>query len=454
MGPNPFVRPNRIIGYRKSGAPIYEIAGGDGTSGNPVLDRMLEQRQKQLDFVQNLTEQAESDNRNFTESELANLNAAREMVEKLNKEIEPVEQFEQLRVSTEKASQRYSGSERRSSDDRAGRTAIRTQPREVYKSAGEVIVDRIRAFDGSDQASDRLRDSGLGHLALAQGDQARAVAGNTTTETPGVLPTPIIGTIVNDIDASRPLVTSLGPMALSGTPGKTFERPIVTQHTLAGEQVTELTDLPTQQLKIDSVPFTKKTYGGALNVSRQDVDWTQPAVWDAILRDMQDQYAVFTEAAVATDFAASPTNVAVAAATDDLKGWATAFYTAAASVYAGVFRLPDMIWCSIDMWEKIGPVTDLNRLVFAGGLPSEGNSDLSSFAGNLFNLPRVVVPKFPAGTLILGYSKRYEVYEDRIGLLQVIQPSSLGVQLGYGGYVAFKALKGAAFTAVTAPAGA
>ena len=48
-----------------------------------------------------------------------------------------------------------------------------------------------------------------------------------------------------------------------------------------------------------------------------------------------------------------------------------------------------------------------------------------------------MVPTFPAGTCIVGPSSLYEAYEEVIGLLSVIEPSILGVQVAYGGYVAF-----------------
>jgi hypothetical protein len=68
-------------------------------------------------------------------------------------------------------------------------------------------------------------------------------------------------------------------------------------------------------------------------------------------------------------------------------------------------------------------------------------------------VPRIVVPTFAAGTCIIGNSSMFEVYEEVIGLLSVIEPSILGVQVAYGGYVAFGALQGTALVPLTPPAG-
>jgi hypothetical protein len=59
-----------------------------------------------------------------------------------------------------------------------------------------------------------------------------------------------------------------------------------------------------------------------------------------------------------------------------------------------------------------------------------------------------VVPLFPAKTAIVGPDSLYEMYEEVIGLLSVIEPSILGVQVAYGGYVAFGTLAGGAYCAL------
>ena len=106
----------------------------------------------------------------------------------------------------------------------------------------------------------------------------RAIADQKTSDTTGILPTPIVGTVVNLIDANRPLISSLGgAKAMAGIPGSTFTRPKVTQHTLVGVQAGEKTQLPSQKMMITPIPFDKSTYGGTVDISRQDIDWTSPA---------------------------------------------------------------------------------------------------------------------------------------------------------------------------------
>ena len=153
--------------------------------------------------------------------------------------------------------------------------------------------------------------------AVARVTQMRVVADQKTTDTTGILPTPIVGEVVNLIDANRPLISSLGgAKALAGIPGATFTRPKITQHTLVGTQSGEKTQLPSQKMTIAPVSFSKATYGGTVDISRQDIDWTSPGAWDILIRDLANVYAIQTETAVATAFKAGATHAAVAVATN------------------------------------------------------------------------------------------------------------------------------------------
>jgi hypothetical protein len=283
-----------------------------------------------------------------------------------------------------------------------------------------------------------------------------ALANQTTADTPGLLPHVITGDVVNLIDASRPFITSIGGgRSMGGIPGKTFGRPKITQHTLVGLQAAEKTELPTRKMIIGEVPFTKLTKGGAVDVSRQDIDWSSPAAWDILVRDLADSYAIDTEEEAAADFAAKAdsvnTDTPIGATGTPLEKLSNALYGAAGKVYASSKRLPDRIWMSVDQWQALGPLLDNACCTNA-----PGDSSLSSFGGNLYQVQRIVVPSFPASTLIVGNSNAYEVYEEVIGLLTAVEPSLLGVEVAYGGYIAFNyvAAEGvAAITGLAAPAG-
>jgi hypothetical protein len=386
------------------------------------------------------------------------LTATQQRLAEIDAQIKPLADYEDMRAAHEQATsslpqpRRLDAQPRRLDADSRGF---------VYPSAGAYLVDYLRAHG--------ITDRGNPDPAAAQRiTQTRAVADQKTTDTTGILPTPIIGQVVNLIDANRPFISSLGgTKGLSGIPGATFTRPKITQHVGVGQQVPaggagEKTQLTSQKMTVSPVSFAKNTYGGTVDISRQDIDWTSPSAWDILVRDLANVYAVQTETAASAAFKAASTATPVVVATNDLKGWTLAIYTAAMHSYQAGFMMPDRIWCSLDVWAALGSLVDVARVVLppdaaVGGDAMDsmdiGASTLASFRGDLLGVPRIVVPTFVAGTCIIGPSALFEVYEEVIGLLSVIEPSILGVQVAYGGYVAWGTLAATAFVPLTPPAG-
>ena len=413
---------------------------------NAVLDRLAAERAAQVTFVDEMLSRVDSEGRDMVDAEQSNLAAARERIAALDEQIEPIAEFEASRQTAVAAMSalRTGGAERP-----AGAVGLDGSRPATYGSAGAFIVDTLRARGF-------MTDPRSGQRLPADPDAAArvryAVENQTTADTPGLLPHPIVGGVVNLIDASRPFITSIGGgRSMGGIPGKTFGRPKITQHTLAGEQVGEKTQLPSRKMIIGEVAFTKKTKGGSVDVSRQDIDWTSPAAWDILVRDLADSYAIDTENEAADAFAAgaATVNAATPVAANTLEGWSTALYAAAGKVYASSKRLPDRIWCSVDVWGKLGPLVDLQL----ASTKNFGSSSLDSFAGAVLQVPRIVVPSFAAATCIVGTSAAFEVYEEVIGLLTAVEPSILGVEVAYGGYIAFNYVFAEGVAPLTAPAG-
>jgi HK97 family phage major capsid protein len=412
---------------------------------NPVLERLREQRSEQMAAMDSILAQVVD--RDLVDAEKSLLAAAKKRIAELDDQIAPLEAYENLRQAHTDAAPQPPA-------------RIPAQPRQLggdqrgveYRSAGGFLVDYLRARGIMDRNTvDREAETRI----------TRAVADQKTTDTPGLLPTLIIGQVVNLIDSNRPFISSLGgARALGGIAGTTFNRPKITQHTTVGQQTTganEKTQLSSQKMTITSVAFNKTTYGGTVDISRQDIDWSDPGAWDILVRDLAQVYAVATETAASAAFKAAATATPVVVATNDLKGWTLALYTAAMHAYQAGFMMPDRIWCSLDVWAALGSLVDVARVAVPQDLTREdgapGTSTLANFSGDMLGVPRIVVPTFAAGTCIVGNSSLFEVYEQVIGLLSVIEPSILGVQVAYGGYVAFGALHGPALIPLTAPAG-
>ncbi len=454
---------------------------------SPFLESLYTERRELEAFIERTIQGAmtggpDGGRRDLSTSEKETLTRTRTRIGELDDQIQPLEEFEQLRSAGDTAARNYprptpAAQPPQPGGTDGGRTSLgaHTSVRaHNYRSRGEVIVDQLRAAPQnmggeSDQgARERLLSAGVIYAGIADADIAvarsnardaanrlandptQARVTQVTADTPGILPVPIIGDIMSDVDGARPFINSLGakPLAFSGD---SFKRPIITSHSAVGKQTTQATStgLGSAKLVIGSVSFAKETWGGYLDISRQDLDWTSPAAWDAILADLQEQYALQTENAAADAFAAAvPAATAgstVATGAQPLTAWITALYAAAATSYTGAGQLPDTIWASLDMWSTLGPM--IESQVATNQQP--GTTSPGSFQGDLLRLPRIVVPSFPNGTLVLGPKRWSEVYEERIGLLTAVLPSVLGVQIAYGGYVAYNTLKAAAYGRVT-----
>ncbi|MBT56597.1 MAG: hypothetical protein CMF72_24755 [Mameliella sp.] len=443
------------------------FAPGMTMHGNAVIVGLEQQRADQFAFIDKLTGDVEAASRDMSDTERENVKAAHDRVKAIDEQLKPLREFEELRGADQQSAGRYTptggdrGADQGDQGDR-GRMGARTEEREhKYRSVGEFLADTYRASSRAqragqqlesgvrDAAADRLRSHGL---TVEGGSLVRAAAPhNTTAEVPGLIPQTIVGEVMSDVDAARPFITSVGPRDLGGIPGLTFERPTITQHVQVAKQSAEKATVANRQFEVDGIPFSKDTYGGWANVSRQSIDWTSPAVWDALMTDFVEQYGLETENAAADAFATAvvqETELGTAETIGEasLQELLTALYGAAVQAYQGSGRLPDTIWASLDWWAVMGPLMDYLKATTAGD--GGGDSNPSSFAGNLLRVPRIIVPSFAAGTLIVGVKSRTEVYEDRFGFLSVVEPKVFGVELAYGGYMASGTVKPGAFAKV------
>ena len=96
------------------------------------------------------------------------------------------------------------------------------------------------------------------------------LANQTTADTPGLLPHPITGQVVNLIDASRPFITSHRWRAPDGRHPRENVWPAEDHPTRSGGPTGRRKNrAASRKMVIGEVPFTKATYGGSR--------WTCPA---------------------------------------------------------------------------------------------------------------------------------------------------------------------------------
>jgi HK97 family phage major capsid protein len=382
-----------------------------------MLARLAGEIEQQQTFQDGLLESAEKEGRDLSDNEMELFTRSRDRLGELNKQLGPVQESRRISVDSRNMLAEIAGfAEAERGPDR---------PAEVeYRTAGAYVLDYWKASLGSEDARQRLDLYN------------RAAAHQTTADNPGLLPTPILGPVVNFVDSGRPLVGALGVRQL---PSGSWSRPKVTQNTqVALQPVGEKNELVSRKMTIGKVAVAAKTFGGYVNVSRQDIDWTQPAIMDIVINDLAAQYAIETENALVDDLTAgATTGPTLATGALTAAATATAFWTAAGSVFAATAGQGRIIGvCGTDMLGQYGPL-------FPPVNPQNGQSagfnagDFSTgLVGSISGIPMYVSPGMAALTTLILSTAAAEAYEDRIGSLQVVEPSVLGVQVAYAGYFA------------------
>ena len=280
-----------------------------------------------------------------------------------------------------------------------------------------------------------------------------AAAGDViTTDTPGLLPVPVLGPLVQDINFVRPVVQRLGARAYpDGGAQKTFVRPTITTHTSVASQAAELNAVSATTMVIASNTVSKTTLAGQVTLSIQDISFTSPAAMQLILNDLMGEYMLASDnfAADALLTAATSSGVWDGTTTDLMKS----IYDAAVDVSSNRNFFPDTLFCSVDVWGQMGQLVDgSNRPVFpylgAPGLQGQnalGGGNATTWTGsNPLGLEIVVDSNFAAKTMIITNSqKAFEFYEHIGGLMSREEVSTLGRVFSFHGFVStFAAVPG------------
>src|SRR4249920_4074326 len=291
------------------------------------LDSLRRQHTEIRDGINAIEQKAASANRDLTDSESADVDALYKRAEQILPDIEAEAAKQQSMDAAASVLARVAPSTQ---------LVTRAQPPAatppVELTVGEWLSLHIRAKRGDSEAVELL---------------TRAVAGQTTGDNAGILPVPILGPVTKLADSRRPVWNSFTsrPMPASG---KTFSRPRVTQRVNVAEQAAELDELASRKMTIVGDAVTKRTFGGVLELSEQDIDWTDPSALQLAIQDFVDMYAEVTELAACTalmTLAAAPTTPWTAT---NVGTMISSITTAISIVYTDSKRIADTLWLSMD----------------------------------------------------------------------------------------------------------
>ena len=330
---------------------------------------------------------------------------------------------------------------------------------EVIEASAPIFATAKRQFDlptaGEYMAAMHIGGTTFENVAAAARNYAlskqtalQAAAGDVlTTDTPGLLPVPVLGPVFDDLNYIRPVVAAVGARAMpDGGQSKTWIRPTWTTHTSVAAQASELGAPSATTPVIASNVITKTTLAGQVTLSVQDIDFTSPAALDIILRDLAGQYMLQSDnvAADAITAGATASGSTWAVTAGDPSSLISAIYTSAYNILLNTNFLPDHVFVAPGVWQALGAQLDAdNRPVFpyvgaAGlmGVNAMGAANVTvANTFNPFGLNLIADRNFAAGTMVVARGAAIEFYEQVRGIMSVEVPSTLGRTFSYYGYV-------------------
>lgn len=412
-----------------------------GTSNVNANDEMIRRLETQLhektNFANEIISRAQNAERDLTDEERGLLTETRGRMETIKDQLGTIEDVSRVSYETQTRA-RQVGDAIDTFKGRGGGGVVE------YRSAGQYAIDMYMSSIGNREASNRLE-----HFQ-------RAAAHNRTSDETGVIPDPIIGPVIDFIDAARPIVNLLGAREM---PYATWHRPLVTQHTsvaaqgVSGAASDEKTELVSQKMVLSRITGEAVTYGGYVNVSRQSIDFSQPEVMDIIINDLAAQYAIETEAAVGSALAATTASAIGYGAGGSQTGQsvAAAVWAAAAKVYTAVRGQGRLfIVCAPDVLPIFGPLFAPYGALNQQGEGFRAGNFAQGVMGSISGVDTIMSAGLASGEAFLASTAAIEAYEQRVGTLQVVEPSVLGVQVAYAGYFAPLTINSAGIIPLTA----
>lgn len=274
-----------------------------------------------------------------------------------------------------------------------------------------------------------------------------AVSQDLTTDTPGLLPVPVLGPVFQNYNFIRPTVSAFGTRAMPQGSGISFTRPSITTPTAAGKQTTQGTAVTSQTMVLAANTVTRQTVAGSIQIAQQTMDFTDPAAMNVILSDLAGQYLKQTND-IAVDYLVAQKQASGYTWTvtaGDVSSLITGIYGAAENISASTNLFPTHLVVSVDVWRKLGSqVDDVNRPVFpaigAPGLIGQntlGAGSAASWSGmNPLGLEIIVDGNAASGTMLVVHGPAVEFYEAQQGMRSVEVPDLLARTFSYYGYFA------------------
>ena len=275
-----------------------------------------------------------------------------------------------------------------------------------------------------------------------------AVSQDLTSDTPGLLPVPVLGPVFQNVNLQyRPVVNAFGTRAMPQGSGITFTRPSITTPTSSGVQSTQGTAVSSQTMVLAANSVSRQTVAGSIQIAQQTMDFTDPAAMNIILNDLAGQYLKQTDN-IAADYLVAQKQASGFTWTvtaGDASSLMTAIYGCAENISTTTNLFPTHMVVSPNVWAKLGSQLDNSKrplfpAIGAPGLIGQntlGAGNATSWSGmNPLGLELVVDGNLASNTMLIVHGPAIELYEAQQGMRSVEVPDLLARTFSYYGYFA------------------
>ena len=275
-----------------------------------------------------------------------------------------------------------------------------------------------------------------------------AVSQDLTSDTPGLLPVPVLGPLFQNVNLQyRPVVNAFGTRAMPQGSGISFTRPSITTPTSSGVQSTQGTAVSSQTMVLAANTVSRQTVAGSIQIAQQTMDFTDPAAMNIILNDLAGQYLKQTDN-IAADYLVAQKQASGFTWTvtaGDASSLMNAIYGCAENISTTTNLFPTHMVVSPNVWAKLGAQLDNSKrplfpAIGAPGLMGQntlGAGNATSWSGmNPLGLELVVDGNLASNTMLIVHGPAIELYEAQQGMRSVEVPDLLARTFSYYGYFA------------------
>lgn len=386
-----------------------------------LVTKLLDERTQKVQVIENLATTAADEGRDLYSTDLETIDNCRSRIKALDSQIEKVAGDLELADSVRSRVRLLDG-------DFANRDF-------TYRSAGQYLHDMLHQSDGeARQRWAKFHRRAAEHMGYDK-DNTVPVAGGFN----GLVISPVVGAVLDPRPQGRPLFSALGVRPIEAG---TFMRPRIVDpnfETGVGPQGQEKSELASKAWDIVSEPVQAQVIGGYINISYLLLGM-QPSSLDMIVTHMNrrlewaSERAAVTEMDKTTEELALPAD-ATSAAISAVLG------EAAAAVFEATGSLPTWLAMGPTAWGRMIGITDLagRPMIPAVGPVNAwgGGGGTDEFFTGIAGMRVVVTPAITNANMYVGNSFGLEVYEQKMPVLEAVEPSVLGRQLAVASMLAF-----------------